>query len=268
MVLAFLKKLLKRIPFVKKHLYYKAVATAQEAITLQRRQVEEDFRKEFDNFLATKKGNSTSIIAWEDRYPCLNDKTVAIGFDRHYLYHTAWAARVVKQINPEKHIDVSSLVYFPALLSAFVPVAYYDFRKPELELSNLQAGQADLLALPFVSDSVHSLSCMHTIEHVGLGRYGDPLDYEGDLKAMQELKRVVAKEGNLLLVVPIGKNKICFNAHRIYSYEQIVNYFNGFNLVEFSLIEEEGTNGLLQNPTSEVIATQTYGCGCFWFKKQ
>ncbi|NDC42314.1 MAG: DUF268 domain-containing protein, partial [Chitinophagia bacterium] len=56
--------------------------------------------------------------------------------------------------------------------------------------------------LPFESDSIPSLSCMHTIEHVGLGRYGDQLDPQGDLKAIAELKRVVQPGGDLLFVTP------------------------------------------------------------------
>ena len=85
-------------------------------------------------------------------------------------------------------------------------------------------GSADLTQLHFESESIESLSCLHTVEHIGLGRYGDPIDYDGDLKAIRELKRVVVKGGSILFVVPVGKPKIIFNAHRIYSYEQIINY--------------------------------------------
>ena len=79
----------------------------------------------------------------------------------------------------------------------------------------MSSGYADLANLPFEINSVQSLSCMHTVEHVGLGRYGDPIDPDGDLKAIKEIKRVLAVNGNLLFVVPIGKPKIVYNAHRI-----------------------------------------------------
>ncbi len=52
-------------------------------------------------------------------------------------------------------------------------------------------------------------SCMHTIEHIGLGRYGDPLDAVGDQTALSELQRVVAPGGSLLIVVPVAT--ACFN---------------------------------------------------------
>jgi hypothetical protein len=70
---------------------------------------------------------------------------------------------------------------------------------------------------------------MHVVEHVGLGSYGDSLDPNGDLKAMSELKRVLSINGNLLFVVPVGKPRVMFNAHRIYSYEQIIECFKGIN---------------------------------------
>ena len=62
----------------------------------------------------------------------------------------------------------------------------------------------DLISLPFEDGSFHSLTCMHVVEHIGLGRYGDQVDPDGDLMAMKELERVTAKLGNLLFVVPVG----------------------------------------------------------------
>lgn len=110
---------------------------------------------------------------------------------------------------------------------------------------------------------------MHTVEHIGLGRYGDPLDPDGDLKAIAELKRVLAVGGNLLFVVPVGGTaKIMFNAHRIYTYGQIVGYFSDLQLVEFSLIPDTPqSNGLISNATEDDANKCSYGCGCFWFKK-
>lgn len=127
---------------------------------------------------------------------------------------------------------------------------------------------ADLLALPFEDNSIQSLSCMHVVEHVGLGRYGDSLDPDGDLKAIAELKRVLSVGGSLLFVVPIGKPKIMFNAHRIHSYEQIVTYFSELQLQEFALVPDNPKDGgLIRNATEEMSNEQTYACGCFWFKK-
>ena len=124
----------------------------------------------------------------------------------------------VKEIHPAKHTDISSSLYFSGIVSAFVPVDFYDYRPADLHLSDLTSAHADLTKLFFANASIDSLSCMHTVEHIGLGRYGDRIDPSGDLKAINELTRVVAAGGSFLFVVPVGKPKIEFNAHRIYSY--------------------------------------------------
>jgi hypothetical protein len=129
---------------------------------------------------------------WSNIYPCLDDKTSSTYFEGHYTYHPAWAARVVKKIAPKVHVDISSTLHFCTIVSAFQDVKFYDYRPAALKLSGLATGKTDLTNLQFDTDSIHSLSCMHTIEHIGLGRYGDTIDPTGDLKAIQELKRVVA----------------------------------------------------------------------------
>ena len=138
------------------------------------------FVKEFLYF----KKNSNKKIYWKNRYPILNDKLSQTGFDKHYVYHTAWAARILKQINPKKHIDISSDIRFVTMVSAFIPIDYYEYRAANLKLDNLTSKSADIVNLPFKDNSIKSLSCMHVIEHIGLGRYGDTLDPEGDTKVL------------------------------------------------------------------------------------
>ena len=189
-------------------------------------------------------------------------------FDTHYVYHSAWACRVVKLINPEIHIDISSTLFFSSNLSAFIKTEFYDYRPANLKLSNLKTGHANLIDLHFKSNSIKSLSCMHTIEHIGLGRYGDKIDPKADFKAITELKRVLQKNGNLLLVVPIGKSVVKFNNMRIYDYNEIMSQFKNFTLNEFLLIPDNALEaGCFLNPEINLINTQEYACGCFWFKK-
>lgn len=224
------------------------------------------FKKEFQQFKSSEeKGEKRFTIDWQKRMPCLNDNTIETPIDYHYIYHPAWAARVLAKINPAFHVDISSKLDFSIMLSAFIPVKFYDYRPAPLCLNNLESNRGDLLALPFESNSLHTISCMHTIEHIGLGRYGDPLDYNGDLKAIQELIRVARPDGAILFVTPVGKPQIIFNAHRIYSFEQIRHYFSSCTLVEFSLITDEGS--FIENADTGLVALQQYGCGCFWFKK-
>lgn len=219
-------------------------------------------------FNAFKKKSNRFEMNWDDKFLIFSDKTTETFFDAHYIYHPAWAARILSKTKPIKHTDISSTLNFSTMLSAFIPVEFYDYRPANIKLSNLTSGKADLTSLPFADNSIESLSCMHTVEHIGLGRYGDPIDPDGDIKAIKELSRVLAKDGNLLFVVPIGKPRIQFNAHRIYSYDQIVKLFPDLTLKEFSLIPDNGYNvGIIDNASEKESDKQKYGCGCFWFIK-
>lgn len=208
-------------------------------------------------------------LRWRDRWLCLRDATSLTSFDRHYVFHTAWACRVLAESCPAEHVDISSSLYFCATASAFVPIRFYDYRPAPLGLSGLTCEQADLTRLHFADASIGSLSCMHVVEHVGLARYGDPLDYDGDLRAVAELRRVLAVKGQLLFVVPIGgEAHIQFNAHRIYTYRQVLAMFTGFELVEFALIPDDGSAlGLVRHADEALANAQRYGCGCFWLRK-
>ena len=224
------------------------------------------FKKEFKKFKQTKDGATDRFeLDWNTRAPYLTDNTSETPIDYHYIYHPAWAARIVASINPSFHIDISSKLDFSTILSAFVPVKFYDYRPANLTLKNLESSKGNLLCLPFEDDSQYSISCMHTIEHIGLGRYGDLIDYNGDLKAIKELIRVTQHGGNIIFVTPVGKPKIIFNAHRIYSFDQIFQYFSACSLQEFSLITDKGE--FITNADPSLVANQKYGCGCFWFKK-
>jgi len=204
--------------------------------------------------------------AWKDRKPCLNDRTAATGFDAHYVYHTAWAARVLHRLSPGTHVDVGSCLRFATMVSAFVPIEFYDYRAARLELPGLKSGQADVTRLPFEDEAIASLSCMHVVEHVGLERYGDAFDPQGDVKAMRELARVLAPGGYLLLVVPVGRvARIQYNAHRIYRAEQVVTGFSSLELLEFALVTDDGS--FIAAADISLADAQQYGCGCFLLRK-
>ena len=210
---------------------------------------------------------SRFAVRLADVYPCIKDKTIQTGFDRHYVYHTSWAARVLAEAMPTKHIDISSSLYFSGIVSAFIPVDFYDFRPADITLSELRSKQGDITKLPFADNSQSPLSCMHVIEHIGLGRYGDPIDSEGDIKSAAELSRTLAPGGQLLFVVPIGAEaRIEYNAHRIYTYELVQKLFPTLTLKEFTLIPEH-SGDMIRNADPSLAQNEHYACGCFVFTK-
>ena len=232
---------------------------------------ETSFRTAFARFGEMLRTSKRSFeMEWTDRLACHDDRTASTGFDRHYVYHTAWAARVLAGLCPREHVDIASSLYFAAIASAFVPVRYYEYRPVDLTLPKLACGAAELTSLPFDDRSIPSLSCMHVVEHVGLGRYGDAIDADADLRAMGELSRVLAPDGSLLFVVPVGRPRVQFNAHRIYSFDQVREAFGELHLAEFSLVPDRADSdgsALITHATREQSNRQRYGCGCFWFRR-
>lgn len=202
-----------------------------------------------------------------DTYPCLFEKTSTTKVDSHYFYQDLWAFKKIVQHNPKKHIDVGSNVVFVGFLTGITRVSFVDIRPLKVSnVSNLECIKGSILEMPFEDNSVESLSCLHVAEHIGLGRYGDPLDPRGTKKAAAELSRCLAKGGNLFFSLPVGKPRLCFNAHRIHSPRQILDYFGDLKLVELS--GSDDNKNFIENIDIEVLENSRYSCGMFWFTKE
>jgi len=206
-------------------------------------------------------------ISFSDTYPCLFDRTAKTSVDSHYFYQHIWAFKKILDSSCESHVDVGSNVDFVGLLSTISPVEFVDIRPLAVSnVKNLKSTKGSILDLPYEDDSVESISCLHVAEHIGLGRYGDPLDPLGTKKAACELSRCLAKGGNLYFSLPVGKPRICFNAHRIHSPSQIMEYFSDLKLVEFSGTDDN--KKFSENIDINALEQSRYACGMFWFTKK
>ena len=208
----------------------------------------------------------TEPIRLIDTYPQVHDRTDKTPFDAHYLYVNNWAFRRILATAPLLHIDVGSQTIFASLLSGILPVVFVDYRPLDAKLDGLWCLGGSLLALPFADRSVSSLSCLHVAEHIGLGRYGDPLDPDGTRKACRELARVLAPGGNLFFAVPVGRPRLCFNAHRVHAAETVCEYFAALQLIEFSGVHDDGR--WVERVDLAEFRDSDYACGMFWFQRQ
>lgn len=199
-------------------------------------------------------------------YPCIHDKTQTTSFDSHYFYQDIWAFKKIYEAKVDHHVDVGSRVDFVGFLTAITKVTFIDIRPLMANLENLDSRKGSILSMPFEDNAIQSLSSLHVAEHIGLGRYGDPLDPLGTKKACEELSRTLAVDGNLYFSLPVGKPRICFNAHRIHSPKQIVEYFGDLELVEFSGIDDKGN--FRKNIPMSILENSNYACGLFHFTRK
>jgi hypothetical protein len=198
-----------------------------------------------------------------DTQPCLGDWCQHTPFDPHYFYQGAWLARKVDK--SAAHVDIGSSVLTMSVLSACVNVVFVDYRPLKVSLPGLRSVAGDILRLPFADNALYSLSCLHVIEHIGLGRYGDRIDPQGSVKAASELQRTIKPGGKLFLSLPIGRERVCFNAHRVYAPSSVVKMFEQLKLIEFSYVDDAGQLREDEKPSS--ASELNYGCGLFMFEK-
>lgn len=235
-------------------------------------------KKRFVELLA-EGGEQTDMVLEE--YPVLFDKGAQAGnVDSHYFYQDIIVANIIIKSGVKLHYDVGSRIdgLVSHLMAADIDVVQYDIR--DFDDINLGYGyprlkfiKGDARDLSDVKDgTIDSISSLHAIEHFGLGRYGDDLDPYGHVRAMAALYRVLSKNGVLYLSVPVGLvEKVCFNAHRIFSPEKICKMMDRCILKEFYLIH----NGKVSKYDKADFEAQKYkevlgdyDCGIFIFVNQ
>jgi SAM-dependent methyltransferase len=182
----------------------------------------------------------------------------------HYFYQDVWALRCLAAARPAMHHDVGSrLDGFVAQATAVCPVVYWDIRPPRVRLPDFLFAEGSILNLPVRERSLSSISCLHVAEHIGLGRYGDELDPCGTEKSLLELQRVLAPGGVLLFSMPVGHERVEFNAQRIWNPLRPPEILRELDLVEFSAVNDRGE--FLQFAEPEQLSRAKYACGLYKF---
>lgn len=220
------------------------------------------YYEDWQNYLALPGAEPLHL---KDAYPQLLDRTTTTSYDDHYFYQAVWATRKILENAPDLHVDIGSHLQFVGQLTALTNILFIDIRPAEIRLDNFRPIEGDIISVPFADNSLGSISCLHVAEHIGLGRYGDPLDPDGTRKAARELTRVLAPQGQLYFSLPVGRPRVCFNAHRIHSPVQILDYFDGLRLASFSCVLDDGS--FQERVDTSIVGNANYGCGLFQFTK-
>jgi SAM-dependent methyltransferase len=234
------------------------------------------FPRVLREYFILKRQNADTGSKWDLKFtmPSLYDKYEERGIaSGHYFHQDLLVAQRIFQRRPVKHIDVGSSVEgFVAHVATFRFIEVFDIRPLTSKTPNIAFRQYDFMSLPeeFVN-YCDSVSCLHALEHFGLGRYGDPLDINGHLRGFDGLYRILKPNGILYLSFPIGTQRIEFNAHRVFAIKTVMEWAKGrFELIGFSYVDDEGD--LHENVALDATAFSSnfhlhYGCGIFEFGK-
>jgi SAM-dependent methyltransferase len=224
--------------------------------------------------LKKQKGNDT-VFPFAGVYPVLAERFSESGnMSGHYFHQDLYVARRVFANNPIRHIDIGSRIDgFVAHVASFRKIEIIDIRDQPGKISNIIFRKADLMQLPAdLVNACDSISSLHAIEHFGLGRYSDPIDYYGYAKALDNITSILQPGGIFYFSVPIGKQRIEFNAHRIFSVRFLLDYFNkNYTTERFSYVDDSDNffeNAVLTPEEVDRDFGCRFGCGIFELRKK
>lgn len=218
-----------------------------------------------------KKNNDFKTISF---FPVLTDKDDSGGtHSGHYFHQDLLVAQKIFENSPVTHVDIASRIDgFVAHVASFRKIEIFDLRPVSSDIKNIKFIQADLMQLneKYIGYT-DSISCLHAIEHFGLGRYGDSIDINGHLKGLDTIYQMLKQSGKFYFSTPIGPQRIEFNAHRVFSISYLLSQFDKkFKLVSFSYVDDMGdlhTNAELNTFNVSNNFNCHYGCGIFELQK-
>ncbi|MCF2444418.1 DUF268 domain-containing protein [Dyadobacter sp. CY345] len=191
-----------------------------------------------------------------------------------YFQQDLFVAQQVYKYNPVRHLDIGSRTDgFVAHIATFREIDVVDIRAINSIVPNIQFQQSDMMKKPDQSlyGKYDSISSLHAIEHFGLGRYGDPIDLDGHIKAIENIHGLLTDKGIFYFSVPIGTQRIEFNAHRVFDVRYLLDVFKDKFVVEsFTYIDDNKNIFRHQALTADQVQTNfgcTYGCGIFILRK-
>ena len=209
---------------------------------------------------------------WGSELPMLGEWDESAASLGAYFFQDQIAARWVYENKPARHVDIGSRIDgFVGNLAVFQEVEVIDIRPLPHTLRNIRFRQLDLMREipPEWVGSTDSLSCLHTIEHFGLGRYGDELDPVGYLKGLAQMKQIVSPGGRFLLSTPVGPQRVEFNAHRVFSPATVISWFSdGWEIEKCAVIDDRNQSTETAGVKALEQATCHAGVGIIMARKK
>jgi SAM-dependent methyltransferase len=176
--------------------------------------------KFISDYIRFKKMHKVNIELW----PYLNDRKSSAGsFMHEYFIQDVFAAQLVHRLDPRKIVDVGSRIDgYIAHLITYREVELIDIRPMNSEIRNLKFLQMNFSDYESVQESYTDfVSCLHSIEHFGLGRYGDPIVEDAVPSALKSFSRITKPNGYFLLSTTFGKERVKFNAQWIFDFDKM-----------------------------------------------
>jgi SAM-dependent methyltransferase len=207
--------------------------------------------------------------------PCLHDWHEEGGATKlEYFWQDLLVARKIFAAKPERHVDVGSRVDgFVAHVASFREIEVFDVRPISTEIPGVTFRQADLMRpAAGMHECCDSLSCLHALEHFGLGRYGDPVDPTGFERGFASMAALLKTDGVFYLSVPVGVARVEFNGQRVLEPQAIIRLArdNSLQPRELALIRQGGRIEKIELDDAQLsdLARQRYALGLFTFVKR
>ncbi len=175
----------------------------------------------------------------ENEYLIPYDKFEPAGVLGSYFWQDLWAARHIFKEKPSVHYDIGSRIdgFIAHLVTFGQRVILLDIRPMEVVIPGVTFIQCNAMNLEEIEDnSIESLSALCSLEHFGLGRYGDPIDPEACFRCFDAIQRKIKKGGCLYISVPVGREHVEFNAHRVFYASTIRACFGKMKLEEYTSV--------------------------------
>ncbi len=173
----------------------------------------------------------------DNLWPIIYDKYEKAGTMGNCFWQDIWAAKLINKAHVRKHFDIGSRIdgFIAHLLTMDIDVTLIDIREFPGEIEGLHTIVDDATTLRKVPDkSIQSMSALCSLEHFGLGRYGDPIDPEACFICFEKIQKKIKPGGDLYISLPVGKERVEFNAHRIFYASTVIECFHEMDLIEYS----------------------------------